>query len=47
MTFEDALADLLATYSDRETEELISTMEIQIMALKEQEQIRLDNENEI
>lgn len=35
-TFEEALGDLLAEYQDTDTEELISAMELQIMALKEQ-----------
>ena len=35
-SFEDALGDLLAEYAGCDPEELISAMELQIMALKEQ-----------
>lgn len=36
-TFEEALADLIGEYRDTtETDDLISAMEIQIMALKEE-----------
>lgn len=36
-TFEDALGELLAEYSRCPVDELISAMELQIMALKEQD----------
>ena len=35
-TFEDALGDLLAEYADAGSDTLISAMELQIMALKEE-----------
>lgn len=35
--FEEALADLLAEYADEDIDELISALELQTMALKEQE----------
>lgn len=35
-TFEDALGDLLAEYAGTDRDTLISAMEIQIMALKEE-----------
>lgn len=38
MNFEEALADLIGKHLDREgTDAVISAMELQIMALKEQE----------
>ena len=35
-TFEDALGDLLAEYAETDRNTLISAMELQIMALKEE-----------
>ena len=35
-TFEDALGDLLAEYAGTDSNTLISAMELQIMALKEE-----------
>lgn len=34
-TFEDALGDLLAEYSDQDKDTLISALEIQLMGLRE------------
>lgn len=36
-TFEDALGDLLAEYAGEDRDTLISAMELQIMALREEE----------
>lgn len=37
-TFEEALGDLLAEFYQTDNEELISAMELQIMALKEEDE---------
>lgn len=43
-TFEDALGDLLAEYLKADIDTLISAMELQIMALKEQREEQEDEE---
>ena len=41
-TFEDALGDLLADHADDDPEELISALELALMALKEEHSGRSD-----